>query len=85
MSEKSRFNFNFQEDGPTPPCGKKCPDRTAGCAVSCEKWRAYVAERNANYARRVKEFSSKGLTEASVRKLHNRLVQEEYMKKRKRK
>jgi hypothetical protein len=85
MSEKSRFNFNFQEDGPTPPCGRKCPDRTAGCAVSCEKWKVYVAERNANYAKRMTEYTRKGPTDASVRKFNNRLIQEEYMKKQKRK
>lgn len=85
MSEKNRFNFNFQEDGPKPPCGKKCPDRAAGCATVCEKWKAYIEERNANYARRVRDYSRKGLTEASEKKLNNRLIQSEYMKKRKRK
>ena len=25
-------------------CEKKCPDRKAGCKISCEKWQAYEAE-----------------------------------------
>lgn len=41
--------------GPKPPCGKDCPERKAGCAVSCEKWRAYVKERNENYENRREE------------------------------
>lgn len=50
-------NFNPQgaNFGPKPPCGKNCPDRKAGCAVTCEKWRAYIEERNAYYEKRVEE------------------------------
>ena len=50
-------NFNPQGVifGLKPPCGKNCPDRKTGCAVNCEKWKAYLAERNANYEKRRKE------------------------------
>jgi hypothetical protein len=35
-----------------PPC-KDCPERKGGCAVSCEKWRDYVAERDKVYQKKV--------------------------------
>lgn len=34
------------------PCGKSCPRRDVGCAVSCEAWQAYVKARDAGYAAR---------------------------------
>lgn len=34
------------------PCAQDCPDRSADCAATCEKWAAYVKERNAKYAER---------------------------------
>ena len=46
--------FEGGVNGPKPPCGKNCPDRKAGCACNCEKWAAYLAERNAEYERRAK-------------------------------
>lgn len=36
------------------PCARDCPDRVAGCATTCEKWKAYVEERNAGYEERRK-------------------------------
>ena len=32
-----------------------CPDRHAGCAVDCEKWKAYVDERDKFYKKRIIE------------------------------
>ena len=49
------FNPNGVNTGPKPPCGKDCPDRKAGCLVNCQKWHDYVAERNANYEKRLAE------------------------------
>ena len=37
------------------PCVKGCPDRKAACAVTCEKWKRYVEERDKVYKKRVKE------------------------------
>ena len=34
------------------PCARDCPDRKAGCATTCEKWKSYVEERNAGYEER---------------------------------
>lgn len=51
----NRFNGQFSFYGPKPPCGKKCPDRAAGCSVTCAKWRAYIKERNEHYEHRRKE------------------------------
>lgn len=38
------------------PCERDCPDRSAGCGATCEKWQAYVKERNAGYEERVKKW-----------------------------
>ena len=38
------------------PCERDCPDRKAGCGATCEKWKAYVEERNAQYEERVKKW-----------------------------
>ena len=78
----NRFNYSFNVDGPKPPCGKSCPDRAAGCSVTCEKWRAYLEERNANYAERKKKIIRHSLTAASERSMANRLNQEDFRKKR---
>lgn len=60
-------NFNPQGVllGPKPPCGKagECTDRKPGCAINCEKWAAYVAERNANYAKRLKDGENNSQSE----------------------
>lgn len=43
----------MQRDGKIqPPCGKCCPDRQVGCSAVCEKWAAYVRERDAEYSHR---------------------------------
>ena len=39
---------------PKPPCGKICADRSAGCQASCERWKAYEAERAAYYEEKQK-------------------------------
>lgn len=36
------------------PCERDCPDRSAGCGATCEKWQAYVKERNVEYEERVR-------------------------------
>ena len=52
------FNPKAANLGPKPPCGKDCPDRKAGCAINCEKWKAYLVERNANYEKRREDFEN---------------------------
>lgn len=32
-----------------------CPDRHSGCGATCEKWAAYVVERDAEYDKRHRE------------------------------
>lgn len=41
------------------PCERDCPDRKAGCGATCEKWQAYVKERDAEYERRVQYWKDK--------------------------
>lgn len=48
-------NIHQQQKGVTgmkQPCAQDCPDRSAECATHCEKWAAYVKERNAGYEER---------------------------------
>lgn len=50
-------NIHQQQKGVTgmkQPCARDCPDRVAGCATTCEKWKAYVEERNAGYEERLR-------------------------------
>lgn len=54
MTTNPKFNL-YKSEGPKPPCGRDCPDRKAGCAIDCEKWAAYVVERNKVYAARIAE------------------------------
>ena len=35
------------------PCMRDCPDRKAGCAISCPKWAEYIKKREAEYSRRL--------------------------------
>lgn len=59
-------------NGPKPPCGKDCPDRKPGCAADCGKWKAYVAERNANYEKRKTECMNGDYSEAGKRSFRQR-------------
>ena len=50
------FNSRISEiDSPCYDVETKtdCPDRKAGCAVTCKKWADYVVERNKIYEQRV--------------------------------
>ena len=40
------------------PCTRDCPDRSATCATTCERWAKYVKWRNAEYEnrRKLREF-----------------------------
>ena len=55
-----------------PPC-KDCPERVAGCAVSCEKWRDYVAERDKGYEKRVCYSEIAGYTSEKCSETKHRL------------
>ena len=69
---ESLFNPQFNFDGPTPPCGTHCPERTPGCAVTCERWAAYVRERNENYEKRKKRMTISRGTVAGQRAMERK-------------
>ena len=50
----SNFNRISSKNALRHPCAKDCPDRKAKCAVTCEKWAAYVEERNRRYEEKLK-------------------------------
>lgn len=37
---------------PQAPCGKVCDGRAPACQTTCERWKAYEAEREAYYLER---------------------------------
>lgn len=76
------FNDSFNFDGPTPPCGKNCPGRSAGCSVTCERWQAYVEARNANYKTRLKKKDAGALTIAGQKANAKQAKQTDFRKKR---
>ena len=78
------FNPGFNFDGPNPPCGRNCPDRSAGCAVVCERWLAYVEDRNRNYKARLKKKEDKGLTAACEKAAIGKAVPSDFRKKKRR-
>lgn len=43
------------------PCARDCPDRKAGCGTTCEKWQAYVKERDAEYEKRREMWEEKNM------------------------
>ena len=52
--------------GPEPPCYDRetktdCPDRCGGCQVNCEKWQAYVVERDKGYEKRKNDFNANSI------------------------
>ena len=58
-----------------PPC-KDCSERKVGCAVSCEKWRDYAAERDKGYAERVWDSEYEGYKHKNIAKVKHRLYRE---------
>lgn len=36
------------------PCERNCSERAAGCGTTCERWKKYVAARNAEYEERMR-------------------------------
>ena len=45
MAEQLRFR-------PKHPCSKDCPERTAECKKTCEKWKPYEAQKREDYKHR---------------------------------
>lgn len=64
MGNERRFPYERKRKH---PCDPDCPDRKAGCAAICEKWKAYVAKRNEEYERRLTEGENDRATAASKR------------------
>lgn len=57
----------FRFAGPKPPCTKDCGERTIGCAVTCERWKKYIAERNQFYKKRYAESELREKTASGKR------------------
>lgn len=42
-----------------PPCGIKCPDRSAECKLICEEWKVYEKKKFEEYEEREKNMKQK--------------------------
>lgn len=52
-STRPRFSLKSKERS---PCGKFCPERSAECKRTCEKWQEYESKHMAELQERAKEF-----------------------------
>ena len=57
--EITSSDINEQVVKMNQPCKKDCPDRSATCRLSCEKWIQYESERTKEYDRRLEAFNAK--------------------------
>lgn len=39
----------IRRNGLRQPCAKDCPDRKPGCVADCERWQAYIEQREEMY------------------------------------
>lgn len=61
--------MRFLYGNPIPnPCVKDCPDRKAGCAITCKAWAEYREKRDLLYQKRLKAKEVEGLTKEALRK-----------------
>lgn len=58
------------------PCKKDCPDRKCGCAVDCERWRAYAEKRDREYDARLRKKRAGGLSDGKRRMIRNLMIKE---------
>lgn len=67
LATNRNFNRMPKKGLPEQPCVRGCPDRKAGCAVTCEKWAAYLKTRNEIYEKRTKEALRKAHPDSGER------------------
>lgn len=58
------------------PCVRDCAHRCAGCAVTCEKWRAYTEMRNREYEDRLRRKTAGAMTDGKRRTIRNLQIKE---------
>ena len=58
------------------PCKKDCPDRRAGCAVDCERRKAYAAKRDKEYDARLLKKRAGVLSDGKRRIIRNLMIKE---------
>lgn len=57
------------------PCTQDCPDRHGGCAIDCEKYKAYVQDRTRRYEEQAREREKKRYNEAETRRKQEHIAQ----------
>lgn len=66
--------MRFLYGNPIPnPCVRNCPERKAGCAITCEKWEEYRAKRDQYYKTRLVNSESKVHTQQALKKAKEKL------------
>ena len=54
-----------------------CPDRCGGCQVKCEKWQAYVVERQKVYDKRLSDFQANSVIDENSYDAHMKRVKKQ--------
>ena len=59
-----------------------CPDRCGGCQIKCERWQAYVVERQKVYDKRLSDFHANAVICESSYDAHIRHIKKQQRLKR---
>lgn len=68
MPPTTSFNTLYSVNCIRHPCTKDCPDRFPGCGASCEKWAAYIKQREEVYAMRKKQVDNNYNTQSAQKR-----------------
>lgn len=60
------------------PCGKDCKERKEGCAINCERWAAYKAEKMAEYEKNAERARNDRYTPAKDRNIRFKLNENKF-------
>lgn len=83
----SRQTWHGASSGPEPPCYDRetktdCPDRCCGCQVKCEKWQAYLVDRQKVYDKRLSDFHANSIIGENSHDAHIRHIKKQQRLKR---
>lgn len=75
MAGNSSLFAAYHALGPKQPCSKDCAGRKPGCAINCEKWAAYLVEREKFYKKRNEEAELMSRTNGSRMAAYRKIKQ----------
>lgn len=83
----AKQTWHGASNGPEPPCYDRltktdCPDRHGGCQLNCEKWQAYVVERDKVYEKRKNDALANSTIVGHRTEAHSKFTKKEQRMKR---